>query len=270
MIVPVIVQDCPPRGNRRFAMLNRSRVLQVAALVFVVTACTTTGKHERMAESRASAVVLATDRSDADRKLDEARKPVELLTFIGVKSGARILDIGAGNGYTTELLARAAGPEAQVWGQNDRVMIEKYVKAAFDDRAAGFKGARLNKYVSAFDNPVPPGAAPLDLVTIVLFYHDIAYLPVDRALMLKRLYTAMKPGASLIVIDHSAKAGEGIKGVQNLHRIEEASVRSELASAGFEFVADADFWRNPRDARDQPFFKMAVPTDQFALKFMRR
>ena len=88
--------------------------------------------------------------------------------------------------------------------------------------------------------------------------------------MLKRLHAAMKPGATLVIIDHSARAGDGVKVAQTLHRIEEATVRTELAAAGFELVADADFWRNPNDARTEPFFKLGTPTDQFALKFVRR
>lgn len=250
--------------------MNIRLALSLAVAALVVSACAAVDHNGRVAEGRARAVAAAADRSDADRKTDIRRRPVELLTFVDVKPGARILDIGAGSGYTTELLARAAGPDAQVWGQNDRGMLEKYVKAAYDDRAGAFKGATLNKYVSDFDNPVPPGAAPLDLVTIILFYHDIAYLPVDRALMLKRLHAAMKPGATLVIIDHSARAGDGVKVAQTLHRIEEATVRTELTAAGFELVADADFWRNPNDARTEPFFKLGTPTDQFALKFVRR
>lgn len=250
--------------------MNIRLALSLAVTALVVSACAAVDHDGRVADGRARAAAAAADRSDADRKTDIRRRPVELLTFVGVKPGARILDIGAGSGYTTELLARAAGPDAQVWGQNDRGMMEKYVKAAYDDRASAFKGATLNKYVSDFDNPVPPGAAPLDLVTIILFYHDIAYLPVDRALMLKRLHAAMKPGATLVIIDHSARVGDGVKVAQTLHRIEEATVRTELAAAGFELVADADFWRNPNDARTEPFFKLGTPTDQFALKFVRR
>ena len=60
------------------------------------------------------------------------------------------------DGRVAEGKARAAGADAQVWGQNDRGMMEKYVKTAYDDRAVAFKGATLNKYVSDFANPVPP------------------------------------------------------------------------------------------------------------------
>jgi predicted methyltransferase len=240
------------------------------ATALMLAACASVEKVVPTPDAAQRAAVAAPDRSDADRKLDARRKPAELLAFTGVQPGMRILDIGAGSGYSTELLARVAGPAAQVWGQNDPGMMEKYVKTSFDDRAAAFKGARLMKHVSTFENPVPPGAAPLDLVTIYLFYHDIAYLPVDRARMLANLNAAMKPGALLVITDHAANPGEGVKVAQTLHRIEEATVRTEVEAAGFKLVAESDAWRNPEDKHTEPFFKMKTPTDQFALKFIKR
>src|SRR5438874_1032516 len=58
----------------------------------------------------ARAVVNAEDRSEADRKLDAGRHPAELLSFFGIHPGMRVAEIGAGMGYTTELLARAVAP----------------------------------------------------------------------------------------------------------------------------------------------------------------
>ncbi|MDQ6680907.1 MAG: hypothetical protein M3Y67_08095 [Pseudomonadota bacterium] len=69
--------------------------------------------RERIAE-----IVASPDRSAADRANDSRRKPVEMLTFIGVRSGITALDLSAGGGYTTELLARAVGPNGRVYGQS--------------------------------------------------------------------------------------------------------------------------------------------------------
>ena len=66
------------------------------------------------------AVLLASpDRSDADRRNDVRRKPAEMLGFIGVRPGITALDLSAGGGYTTELLARAVGPTGRVYGQSN-------------------------------------------------------------------------------------------------------------------------------------------------------
>ena len=64
------------------------------------------------------AIVAAPDRSDADRNTDKRRDPLKLLNFIGVKKGMKVLDMEAGAGYTTELLARAVGPTGIVYAQD--------------------------------------------------------------------------------------------------------------------------------------------------------
>ena len=82
-----------------------------------------------------SAIVAAPDRSDADRNTDKRRDPLKLLTFVGVKQGMKVLDMEAGAGYTTELLARAVGPTGVVYAQNLADVIERQVKDKFDLRA---------------------------------------------------------------------------------------------------------------------------------------
>ena len=56
--------------------------------------------------------------ADADRQTDQRRDPVKLLAFTGVKTGMTVLDMGAGGGYSTELMARAVGPTGKVYGQD--------------------------------------------------------------------------------------------------------------------------------------------------------
>ena len=66
------------------------------------------------AQDRASdyaAIVAAPDRTEADVQTDKRRDPVKLLAFTGAHPGIKVLDMGAGGGYSTELMARAVAPE---------------------------------------------------------------------------------------------------------------------------------------------------------------
>src|SRR4051794_2162530 len=65
-----------------------------------------------------AAIIAASDRSDADRETDKRRDPVKLLSFTGVRTGMKVLDMGAGGGYSTELIARSSGPTGTVYAQN--------------------------------------------------------------------------------------------------------------------------------------------------------
>ena len=67
------------------------------------------------------------DRTEADRVTDKRRDPVNLLTFTGAKTGWTVLDMGAGAGYSTELMApslmlwamASSGSSSAVWQRTD-------------------------------------------------------------------------------------------------------------------------------------------------------
>src|SRR4051812_41470667 len=71
-----------------------------------------------LTQQRIAEIVASPDRSAADRTNDLRRKPEAMLAFIGVRPGMTALDVSAGGGYTTELIARAVGPSGKVYGQS--------------------------------------------------------------------------------------------------------------------------------------------------------
>ena len=215
------------------------------------------------------AIVAAPDRTDGDRQADPRRQPAKMLAFTGVGPGMKVLDMEASAGYSTELLARAVGPSGVVYAQDSAAVIERFVKDKFDIRAARPAMKNVVHVIRDFDDPIPPEVSGLDLITFFFAYHDITYMTVDRAIMNKKMFAALKPGGFLIVADHSAKPGDGINVAKTLHRIEESTLRQEIEAAGFKLVAEADFLRHPEDPRDAKVFQPAVPTDEFVLKYQK-
>lgn len=213
-----------------------------------------------------AAIVAAPDRSDADRQTDQRRHPEKLLAFTGVRTGMTVLDMGAGGGYSTELMARAVGPTGKVFGQDNGEGSAR-AKERFDARMKTPAMKNVVPLVRPFDDPLPADAGPVDLITYFFFYHDTTYMAVDRAVMNRKLFAALKPGGALIIADHSARAGDGVSVGKTLHRIEESVLRREVEAAGFRLVAEADFLRHPEDPRDKPIFRSEVPVDEFVLKF---
>ena len=216
-----------------------------------------------------AAIVAAPDRSDADRQTDQRRQPAKMLAFTGVKTGMMVLDMEANAGYSTELLARAVGPEGVVYAQDPQAIIERFVKDKFDNRAQNPAMKNVVHVIRDFDDPIPPEVSNLDMITFFFGYHDVTYMPVDRAKMNAKMFAALKPGGLLIIADHSAKAGEGITVANTLHRIEEATLRQEIEAAGFKLVSEGDFLRHPEDPRDAKVFRPAVPVDEFVLKYQK-
>ena len=224
--------------------------------------------------SLANAVVTAEDRSPEDRALDAGRKPADLLAFLGIQPGWRIADLGAGGGYTTELLQRAAGSDGMVYGQNSPAVLKMFAEKAWTARLAKpvMKGVvRLDR---DFDDPFRPGMPLLDAVTMVLFYHDTVWLGVNREAMNRAVFNALKPGGVFLIVDHSARAGDGTAVASTFHRIEEAVVRNEVQAAGFVLDAEADFLRNSEDTRlwnDSPRAagERRGTSDRFVLRFRK-
>src|SRR5688572_16438308 len=79
-------------------------------------------------------IVISEDRSDADRVLDQRRSPEKLLQFYGVRPGMRVLDLSAGRGYNSELLARVVGPTGRVYAHTSPKMSFPAAKAALEER----------------------------------------------------------------------------------------------------------------------------------------
>jgi len=217
-----------------------------------------------------AAIVAAPDRTDADRNTDKRRNPVKLLEFAGVKEGMKVLDMEAGAGYTTELLARAVGPTGIVYAQDSGDVLERQVKDKFDLRSKNNPAMKnVVHIVRNYDDPLPADVRNLDLITFFFAYHDMTYMQVDRAEMNKKLFAALKPGGYLVIADHSAKAGDGARVGKTFHRIEESVLRKEVEEAGFKLVATADFLRHPEDTRDVIVFRAPTPIDEFVLKFQK-
>ncbi len=243
-------------------LLIRAVVLASAASL---AACTGMRKNESV-DYRA--VVASPDRSEADRQTDQRRNPELLLAFTGVRPGMRVLDMGAGAGYSTDLLARAVGSGGTVYAQDSQAVSPR-AKERFDERAKTPAMRNVIRVLRDYDDPVPPGVRDLDLITFFFAYHDTAFMSVDRAKMNRGLFEALKPGGSLVIADHSAQAGAGINVAKSLHRIEEATLRREVEAAGFRLAAEGDFLRHREDPRDSIVFRPKVPVDEFVLKFVR-
>jgi predicted methyltransferase len=239
---------------------------------------------ERIAE-----ILASPDRRPADRTNDLRRKPAQMLAFIGVRPGMVALDLSAGGGYTTELIARATGPEGRVYGQSRPrnpdgpkppapegaaaapAAVPPSSPVALAERAKNPSAGNIIAVVRPFEDPVPPEIASngLDLVTLMFNYHDLGWLGVDRAQMNRAVFAALKPGAVYVIADHSGRPGTGISESGTLHRVEEAFVRREVEAAGFRLTAAGDFLRNPGDPRDRNMPEPPQPKDEFVLKFVK-
>jgi len=289
--------------------IRRTARLALASAATALAACTAIPPGSNtLTASQVAAVVAAPDRTAADRTNDLRRKPEQMLAFIGLRPGMVALDVSAGGGYTTELLARAIGPTGSVYGQRPppRDPARASIAPAQPEgesrpgitasaapvamatptaanpagpvaqrdaklHSAGIPAAPMIAVSQAFDDPVPAAAADaqLDLVTLMFNYHDLGFMGVDRARMNRAIHRALKPGGIYVIADHAGRPGTGISESGTLHRIEESFLREEVERAGFVLVGEGSFLRNPNDPRDRNTPEPPQPKDEFVLKFQK-
>ena len=236
----------------------------VVGFLFTLNGCTTMATEDpRIAATRNQNVIESPIRTDQDRRMDASRHPAEFIPFTLVKPGMQVLDVSAGGGYTSQLMALAVGPTGMVWAQREQP------GAALTKRLTDQPQPNLVVLIRPFEDPVSDQVLKLDLITLVNNYHDITYLPVDRAKMNQRLFAALKPGGHFIVVDHSAKAGADIAVGKTLHRIDQAIVVAEVRKAGFVLEAEGSFLRDPADMRETTSGDAKFPTDKFVLRFVK-
>lgn len=255
---------------KHFAQVNPALVrllatpLWLLAALGLLDACTSWPAPTDRATAEAYQQAIASPiRTEQDLRIDAARHPAEFLPFTQVRPGMQVLDVSAGGGYTSQLLALAVGPGGVVWAQTPEP------GPGLAKRLADHPQPNLRVVTRPFDDPVPDQAPGLDLITLVLNYHDISYLPVDRARMNQRLFSALKPGGHYVIVDHSGRSGTAISEGKALHRIDEAVVLAEVRQAGFVLDAESNFLRNSADPRDQTSTGSPIPTDKFALRFVK-
>jgi predicted methyltransferase len=216
------------------------------------------------------AVVDHPARPASDREDDDRRKPVEVMRFSGVGSGDIVLEIGAGRGYTTELVSRIVGSDGRV-----------YAHALSPDRVIG---NRLPNVVVLPNEPsdfrarfAAAGIRPGGLDSVLAFFslHD-GYNAKENDMQdaYRAIRDVLKPGGSFVVLDNTAAPGSQVKHTADLHRIDAEYLKQEILGAGFEFVAESEVLRNPDDDLMSSWFddidgRPRGYQDRFAFKFRK-
>ena len=202
-------------------------------------------------------------RTQEDKFSDATRRPLEFLQFTKIQPGMLVLDISAGRGNTAQLLALVVGDNGVVWAQTDKE------QPALIKRLMDHPQSNIIPVIRTFEDPTPDNAPKLDLITIIMNYHDIVNKSIDRTQLNKKIFNALKSGGHLIVIDHSAKSNSGISETKTLHRIDKNIVINEFLESGLRLEEESNFLHNSLDPRDQAFFKMTIPSDKFSLRFVK-
>jgi predicted methyltransferase len=252
----------------------RKAILAMMALALAVPGA---AKAPARGPADVAAGVAAPGRPADQVKLDEVRRPVETLGFMGLRKGDRVLDYFTGTGYYADIMATAVGPRGHVVGWNSAGFgrNEKVVKALADIRARHPNTA----FYSSPTTAIAFAPNSVDFALLHLVYHDAYWesaqfgLPrIDPNTVVQAIWNAVRPGGTVAVIDHvAAPGGDPREVVEKLHRIDPAVVRADFERAGFVLEAQSDLLRVPADDHSKNVFDPSIRgrTDRFMYRFRK-
>lgn len=258
--------------------MKQAATIMLAIMGFAVVACQQEPAETNSLGMPATAAedlrtqLASPDRPEADRARDAGRKPADVIGFLGIESGMRVIDVIAAGGYYTEVLSLAVGPRGLVVAQNtDRVLQfrDGANEKAISERLAENRLPNVTRLNKNFED-INPSDGMFDAGITALNFHDIYNGAGAEAAtsVMQTIYSILRPGAVFGVIDHV-----GVAGADNvqLHRIEVQNAIDIAVAAGFVVEAQSDLLRDSMDDHTQGVFADGIRgnTDRFILKLRK-
>jgi len=208
--------------------------------------------------------VLAS-RSDEDKVRDDARQPLETLTFFQIKPGMTIAEALPGGGWYTRILANYLGQDGTLYGVNypdslwpmlsyaSPEWIAERIAATqnFTAKVATFTDNGITAQGFTFDTVPPEVDGTVDRVLLIRALHNLNRFQQKagtRSQALAATHAMLKQDGLVGVVQHRAPAtaseewADGNKGYLN-----EVAVIAMFAEAGFALVAQSEINANPMD-----------------------
>ena len=266
------------------------RIIALLILAFVVAGC---GRPASEAEPAASepapaaavveadvsiyaAAVASETRPEADRASDAGRNPEAVLELFGIQPGDVVLEMWAGGGYYTEMLAHVVGESGKVVAHANTPILS-FAGDAHTERHADNRLPNA-EILLAENNELALEADSFDAATIILNYHDLywsseqyGWVQIDVPAFLAELYKGIKPGGTLGIVDHQAASGSPAETGNTLHRIDSAIVIAELEGVGFVLEGESNVLASAEDDHTKSVFDPEIrgKTDRYVLRFRK-
>jgi len=251
--------------------------IRAFALALVLASATLLASAPTRAADLYAAAVEHPGRTADDQARDALDHPAEILRLAGIKPGMRVADFMAADGYYSELLSYVVGPKGHVLLINNPP-FDRWSNNAWNARIAHGRLPNVeHETVDLNHMDLPDGS--LDALLIVKVYHDLYWVDtnknnwpdVNTPAVLDKLVKTLKPGGTLVLVDHSSKPGAGSTVASSLHRIDEAYALHDFESRGLKLVGKTDALRRSDDPRTQISYKEPIlgKTDRFVLIFRK-
>jgi predicted methyltransferase len=214
-------------------------------------------------------------RPRAHRSRDVRDRTAEVLAFVDIRPGQRVVDLLPFRGYFTRIFATLVGQTGHVFAAipPDLTHIERIARGKLEIEE--FAAKRPN--VTVLSGPALAAGGPpkgIDLFWISQNYHDLEgsfMSPLDMARFNSAVYRSLNAGGAYVVVDHSARADCPRDVARRLHRIDPEIVQQQVEGAAFVLESRSALLANSEDPSTSGIFSRGTRyhTDRFILKFRK-
>jgi predicted methyltransferase len=184
---------------------------------------------------------------------DGWQHPERVIAALEIREGDRVAEIGAGSGYWVPWLSRAVGPTGRVYAEDVDAEPLEQLKALIEREGIDNVEIVLGKYA---DPLLPDGE--IDLVITSLTYHHIE----ERSAFFTLLHEDLSDRGRVAHLDDRHDMGVPFVWLQTKgHWSDPEAIRTEMAEAGYERVADFDFLFSQSFQVFAPVARLAVQAD---------
>jgi predicted methyltransferase len=228
---------------------------------------------ENEIDAKVEAALADESRPAEDRMRDRNRRPLETLTFFGLKDDMRVLELMPGGGWYTRVLAPVLADNGKLYValgtgrvSDNVVTLPGFGQVEVLETSANLRRPEGSRHYVVDDFEF--GVSKLDMVVTFRNLHNFDVGA--REIMNRQVFAALKSGGLYGVIDHTARHMEPAN-LENRRRIDPVMVIKELLDLGFKFEGYTDLHYRADDELEYEVGRRSVSgnTDRFTLLFRK-
>ena len=187
---------------------------------------------------------------------DHFRNPYETLSFFKIKPTMQVLELAAGGGWYTEILApylKADGKLSVTHYNPDGGSYYKRSRDSYDKKVASnplFEGVRV---ITVETPPTEAFTKPKTQDLVLTFRNLHNWLGRDAMkAVIQEAYNSLKKGGHFGVVEHRAPEGSSLEFMKKSGYVTQSLAIETAQSVGFKLVATSEINANPKDTADHP------------------
>lgn len=267
-------------------MFRRSTLSSILIVTagLALSGCNSSEPTAEVKVDTAALTQVVSQRSVEDRARDNARHPVETISFFKVAPGMTVAEALPGGGWYSKILANYLGSESTLYGLNydddmwarfgffseDGIKERIAATKKFPEQVTGFTDNGIKSDGYTFSSVPESVNGTVDRVLFVRALHNLNRFENDAQSLTKALKTThriLKKDGYVGVVQHrlpESASDQGADGSRGY--LKESAVKKMFADAGFVFVASSDVNDNPKDQPAESDIVWRLPPTYFGTR----